>query len=334
MKALVVGAGMAGLAAAGSLQDAGHTVVVFEKGRRPGGRVATRRMLDGEADRPELASLAFDHGAQYFTVRDPRFMREVEGWHRERIVQVWNPTLAAFDSEGREPVDDEETRWVGVPGMDAIGRHLARALDVRCRIEVLSIASDSGVWVVTTGDGTSHRFDAVVLAVPAPQAVPLLTAAPALAREAAAVDMPPCWVILAAFDARVPTAFDAAFVDASPLGWIARDRSKPQRGLAETWVLHATTAWSAAHAGDRADAVGPFLLNAFADLVRGSMPLPVHLTTLRWRHAAAGVPLAKGVLVDRVRRIAVCGDWLLGSRVETAFLSGLAAADILHTIAD
>lgn len=329
MKTVVIGAGMAGLTAARALQSGGQTVVVFEKGRRPGGRIATRRILNGEADRPELSALAFDHGAQYFTVRDGRFMREVEAWHRDRIVKVWNGKLAAFDSEGREPVEDDETRWVGVPGMDDLARHLSRGLDIRCGVDVVSMEPNPLGWEVTVANGSRESFDAVLLAVPAPQAVPLLAALPDLAREAAAVCMHPCWATLAAFDARVPTAFDAAFVDASPLGWVARDRSKPERGLAETWVLHASAAWSEAHAGDRADAVGPFLLNAFADLVRGPLPLPVHVTALRWRYAAAAVPLARGALVDRDRRLAVSGDWLLGSRIESAFLSGLAAAEAL-----
>ena len=70
--------------------------------------------------------MAFDHGAQYFTVRDTRFNLEVERWHKARVVQLWHGKLASFDSEGREPVEDDHARWVGVPGMSAIGRHLAR----------------------------------------------------------------------------------------------------------------------------------------------------------------------------------------------------------------
>ena len=329
MTVLVVGAGVAGLTAARALQDRNHRVVVVERARRPGGRLATRRIIDAEADRPEHASLAFDHGAQYFTVRDARFAREVESWHRDRIVQVWQPRLAAFDSEGREPVEDDVTRWVGVPGMDALARHLARGVDLRCGVEVVSLGWSGSGWTVSFASGTSERFDAVVLAVPAPRALPLLASVPGLAREVAAVPFHSCRVVLAAGADRVPTAFDAAFVGASPLGWVARNRSKPRRGLAETWVLHTTAAWSEAHAADPADAVGPFLLNAFADLVRGGVSLPVHVSALRWREACAARPLVKGVLVDRDRRLAVCGDWLLGARVEAAFLSGGAAADAL-----
>jgi predicted NAD/FAD-dependent oxidoreductase len=175
-------------------------------------------------------------------------------------------------------------------------------------------------------------FDAVVVATPAPEARCLLQDVrlqPDATKALEAVRMLPCWAVLAAFDARVPTRFDGAFVSSSPLGWIARDRSKPQRSFAETWVLHAGTAWSAAHVDDRADAVGPFLLNAFADLVRGPMPKPVSLTAQRWRYATADPPLARGVLGDRERRLAICGDWCLGNRIEDAWISGVEAAKLI-----
>jgi predicted NAD/FAD-dependent oxidoreductase len=128
----------------------------------------------------------------------------------------------------------------------------------------------------------------------------------------------------------VPAPFDGAFVASSPLGWIARDRSKPQRGFAETWVLHGSAAWSAAHVNDRADTVGPFLLNAFADLLRGPVPRPAHVSAYRWRWACADVPLGRMALVDEARLIAVCGDWCAGNRAEAAWLSGLHAAEMIH----
>jgi predicted NAD/FAD-dependent oxidoreductase len=310
-------------------------VTVLDKGRAPGGRVATRRVLNGDADRPELADLAFDHGAQYFTVRDGRFAGEVEGWHRARVVQVWHGKLAAFDSEGREPVEDAHTRWVSVPGMSAIARHLTRGLDVQCGTRVTAlerVGSPGGAaaWRATLADGrTLGEFDAVIVATPAPQAVPLVAASPLLSMAVGAVRMHPCWAVMVAFDDRVATPFDAAFVTSSPLGWMARDRSKPQRGLAETWVLQASADWSTAHVDDDAESVGPFLLNALADLVRARLPLPVHLSAHRWRHACGHPPAHHGALVDAELRLVACGDWCAGNRVEGAFLSGVAAAGAL-----
>ena len=64
----IVGAGMAGIACARTLVQAGHRVTLFEKSAGIGGRMSTRRSQFG----------TFDHGAQYFTVRDARFARALE----------------------------------------------------------------------------------------------------------------------------------------------------------------------------------------------------------------------------------------------------------------
>ena len=67
IRAAVIGAGLAGLRVAHRLAEAGAQVRVFEKARGAGGRMSTRRTDFG----------AFDHGAQYFTARDPRFREQV-----------------------------------------------------------------------------------------------------------------------------------------------------------------------------------------------------------------------------------------------------------------
>lgn len=329
MRILVVGAGIAGLTAAGRLQARGHTVRVLDKGRVPGGRASTRRVTGATA---ATALLQFDHGAQYFTARDSRFVEEVQRWSAAGIAKAWPVRLASFDSDGRDVVEDTVTRWVAVPGMSAAGHHLAAGLDVRTSTEVKRLARDEAAseWTATTTTGERvGPYDAVVVAIPAPQAATLLADAPALSVEVAAVTMHPCWAVMAAFEEAVPVRFDAAFVLHSPLGWIARDGSKPKRVRAETWVLHASAAWSAAHLLQQPDTVGPFLLNAFADLVPAGLPRPVHVSAHRWRYAMADPPLAKGTLVDARLALAVCGDWCLGNRIESAFLSGVAVAEAL-----
>ena len=67
---LVVGAGLAGLMAAQTLQHQGRRVVVVDKGHSVGGRLATRRIGPGRAD----------YGAQFFTIRSPEFQTLAEPW--------------------------------------------------------------------------------------------------------------------------------------------------------------------------------------------------------------------------------------------------------------
>ena len=316
MKTAVVGAGIAGLSAATALRDRGHDVVVFERARGPGGRAATRR-VDG-IDMPKAArgaTLAFDHGAQYFTVRDPRFQAVVDGWLRDRLVARWDGRLVSFDSEGWDELTTTTTRYVGIPGMSAIGRAMADTLEVRYEQRIESL------------DPLRREFDRVILAITADQAKPLVAHLPDLSTTLANVVSKPCWAVLAAFEERVPARFDGAFVHGSPLGWVARNQSKPKREWkVDTWVLHATSTWSRMHLDDDPEVVGSVLMEAFHDLIPNGLPRAFYATAHRWRYASADSPLAVGAIHHAESRLTLCGDWCLGSRLEDAFLSGLAAA--------
>lgn len=316
MTVAVIGAGIAGLSAAVELRKRGHDVVVFERARGPGGRAATRRV---DVEMPKAArgaTLAFDHGAQYFTVRDPRFQAVVDGWLRDRLAAKWDGRIVSFDSEGWEDVPATTERYVGIPGMSALAASLAEGLDVRYGERVERI------------EPLRSQFDRVILAVAADQARPLVADIPELAAALAPVIMRPCWAVLAAFEERVPARFDGAFVHGSPLGWVARNQSKPKREWkVDAWVLHATASWSAAHIDDDPEVVGSFLMEAFHDLIPQGLPHAFYATAHRWRYAMADPPLAVGAIHHA--GVTLCGDWCLGTRIEDAYLSGLAGAQRL-----
>ena len=132
------------------------------------------------------------------------------------------------------------------------------------------------------------------------------------------------WALMLRFAAPLELPFDAAFVNAGPLRWIARDSSKPGRGAAETWLLHANAEWSEAHLEDDADRVRTTLQQAFADsaAVAGGLPEAQAWATHRWRYADCATNLDHRCLCDASSGIGLCGDWLNGGKVEGAWLSG------------
>jgi len=314
----VIGAGLSGLACARILADHGHRVRVFEKSRGPGGRMSTRR-----ADH-----LRFDHGAQYFTVRDPLFERFVASWRRDGLVARWNGRLAKLDRVAVELNDDSPQRFVGVPGMNAICKHLAGDLDVAFDRSVSRLEREGERWCVRCEDGSElGRFDAVVVSAPAPQCATLLAeAAPGIAARAAEVDMAPCWAAMVAFDDALDLGFDGAFVQNSALSWVARNTSKPGRPAAEAWVLHGSPEWSRDHLEIDGEDAGRRLFGAFAEAGGQPLPEPSHLIAHRWRFALPVEPLTETCLFDGDFTVVACGDWCGGPRVEGAFLSGCAAA--------
>ena len=311
----VIGAGAAGLIAARTVQRSGAEVVVFDKGRRPGGRANTR----------EHGSHRFDHGAQYFTLRDDRTRPLLDEWRSAGVVEEWAGRLVRITSEGTQPAT-KGPRFVGVPGMIAVAEHLARGLDVRSGARVDRIVSSDGAWRFFGGDGSEMgRFDRALVALPAPQAVPLLDAAPELQCVVRAVEMAPCWAGMFVFGARLDLDFDGAFLTDGALAWIARDSSKPGRPAAESWVLHATPEWTHRNRDADRDVVSARLKEALAARF-GPLPPAVFERAHRWGYAQATSPFEHEALYDERLGIGVCGDWCAGGRVEGALLSGLALA--------
>ena len=312
----VIGAGVAGLACARALGDAGAAVRVYDKGRGPGGRCATRR----------APPHAFDHGAQYFTVRDPAFAEVVRGFEAHGAVARWEGRIGALERGRFAPSEGETERWVGVPGMSALGRALSSDLDVELATRIERVERNGGWWLVREDRRREGPFDALAVAVPAAQAVTLLDAAPDLQRRVAAVEMAPCQAAMVAFAEPLDAPFDGAFVSESPLSWIARDGSKPDRKSADCWTLHASARWSAAHLEREPAEVAAALVDALADALGRALPAVEHAVAHRWRYALSQDSLGADCAWDEALRLGVCGDWCIGGRVEGAWLSGRALA--------
>jgi predicted NAD/FAD-dependent oxidoreductase len=314
----IIGAGLSGLMAARTLQDAGFEVVLFDKGRRPGGRANTR--VHG--------SRRFDHGAQFFTVRDPAMQPLLDAWIDDGVVERWHGTLVRIDGDQILPAKIS-VRYVGVPGMAALPEYLARGLDVRSGVRVDSITMDRGRWAFCGEDGaTGSAFDLAIIAVPAPQAEALLTGAPDLQRQAASVEMAPCWATMLCFEDRLKVEFDGAFLTGDGLSWIARNNSKPGRGATEAWVLHASPAWTRKNAALAEEQAAAALTEQLTALV-SSLPNITFQRAHRWGFALPSGSVPGGPIFDRYLGIGACGDWCVGGRVEGAMLSGIRMAEAI-----
>lgn len=318
LRIAIVGAGVAGLVCGRALMMAGANVILFDKGRRPGGRVGTRR-ADG---------FAFDHGAQYFTMESDTANPDVETAAHEGTVAPWDGAVVSLTDGDAKPIEDNRRRWVGVPGMSGLPRHLAAGMDVRCEHAIAQITRAGDGWKLVAGNGEpAAEADLVVVTAPAPQAVTLLAECPDLADRAATATMAPCWTVMLGFETPLTLPFDAAFVDDGPLAWISHDRSKPGRAGGDTWVLHASPHWSRDHLEASNLEVLEWLCREFRTTIGTITPNPTFAAAHRWRYARVERPLGEACLFNPDLRLGACGDWCLGGRVEAAMQSGRALAE-------
>jgi renalase len=320
-KVAIIGAGLAGLAAAKTLVAHGVDVRLFDKGRSAGGRMATRRVeVEGQP-------LTFDHGAQYLTARRKVFQ-------------------ATLDAVGAKPWP-QPGRFVGMPRMSQVARALAEGLDLVTARHVLAIEGERGAWRLrhaaaaqvkpgrpapTEGLAEEGPFDAVVLALPSPQAVDLLRdPAPHLAALADRAVMTPCWTLMVALPER-PNLPDWLQLEGGPIAWLARDSSKPGRHAEdECWVIQASAAWTREHLELPAVEVARLLFTALARLAGvAALPTPRYLAAHRWRYALTEVALGAPCVWDADLALGAAGDWCLGARAEDAVESGMAVAAALR----
>ena len=315
----VVGAGVAGMAAARTLLDHGHAVTVFEKARGPGGRMSTRRADSG----------GFDHGAQYFTARSEAFARRVSAWRDDGLVAPWPQRLVKIDQQGAHAVINDASRFVFVPGMNALCKHLAHGVDLATGVTVATVTAHGDGWQVGAKDKTVGEFDQVVVTAPLPQALEILERSNIPAPVAATTSFAPCHAAMLT----LPTGrfdFDAALVSDDDIAWLAHDDSKPGRvvtaGLSH-WVVHATQAFSMKHLDTAREDIAEALCAALRR-VCPQLPTPLSAVGHRWRYAR---------VVDALHEVpgalsVAQGLWLAGdgccasSRVESAWQSGVAAA--------
>ena len=315
----VIGAGISGLICARTLADQGRAVTVFEKSRGVGGRLATRRADGG---------IGYDHGAQYFSARDPRFRRHVRSWHEDGIVEAWKGRVVDHFPDHIVDRSNSGERYVAVPGMSALGKHLARDLEVLTETQVTSLERDGERWSVLGPEAARlGAFDIVVISAPARQSAQLLQPISSIGSRAASCEMRSCWALMLTFADGTGACFDGAFVHQSPIAWMARNSSKPGRAPApETWVAHASSTWSLAYLECDPTEVQRHLSAAVSNVLGLPSRVPDHVAAHRWRYSIPAHIAGEDCLSDAAQRLVACGDWCRGTRVEDAFLSGMAAA--------
>ena len=340
--AVVIGAGIAGLAAAGELVAAGRRVVMLEKSRGIGGRMATRRVGDAVCD----------HGAQFFTVRGREFDAIVRDAAAAGAVATWCDGFArAVGGDGRTtPAADGHPRWRGVHGMTDLPKLLAGRLAAtgdRFRLATLVAATAvaraaAGVRIAIAAEGgVTAGIDAagVVLTAPVPQSLALFAAGGMLEGASPAVDpeprraldgvgYDPCFALMLvlAEPSRVPPPGGIQFEPGGPLAWIA-DNFQKGTSPVPAHTVHAAGAFSREHFDRPADEVAAALLHHAAPWIAGAPATAVVARSLhRWKFALPTTVLPEPFVVAAASPpVVCCGDAFAWPRVEGAATSGAAA---------
>jgi renalase len=325
----VVGAGMAGLTCAQQLHQAGYNVVVAEKSRGLGGRLATRRLQNTHAD----------HGVCYLKAKDIQFQSLLETLVDRDLLQVWTDTIHELDvnNQVQEPIE-QSPRYASPMGFSAIGKFLATGLNLIQNQRVETVQFNDCRWHLQfENNPSSITADAVVVAIPAPQTVTVLESISDsdFLQTLQSVQYSACITAIAVYPAHTEThslEWKAIVCPHdSDLGWMAIDSTKQISASQPVFVVQSNAVFATSHL-DTTDLqpVGQHLLDKAASLLSW-FSTPEVLQVHRWRYAFPIQPLTEKYLIANTELPLICtGDWCGGNRVESAFLSGLATAEQMN----
>lgn len=316
----VIGAGIAGMSAAAQLTRAGVATQVFDKARGPGGRTASRRQ----------DSLRFDHGAPYFEVQDPSFAEVVSQWEKQDLVSRWVTEAAtkSANKQSQAPLD----AFVALPKMSALARAIGDGVACHYSTRIASLSPHPQGWLLTDTESQSYIAKQVLLTAPPPQTLELLADhAPELSAALGRVEVCPDWTLmLSGHPELLPTQLGQLYFQDHPcLAKLTAEHRKPQRPQAPAWTLHANTAWSRTHE----EAEPQWVIEQLCAALSQNLEQPLNFETIkahRWRYARVRNNLKESYLGAPQAKLFYAGDACKNGDLESAYLSGIAAAKAIE----
>lgn len=322
----IIGAGLSGLTLATYLSDIAN-VTVFEKHDHVSGRMATR----------EHDSFAYDHGAQFFTVKHPEFQALIDNMIAHGAAARWDAKFAEIDGvlvKASREWDADFPHYVGVPKMASIGQWMEKQLQkkgvqTRCHTRVVALQKDVKTWTLLgESEQVLGRFDWVITAIPAAQAVQLMPSNVGYLNALNDVQMLPCYALMLGFDHPIVRTWDVAHVANNPiLSWISVNASKPERNDSTTLVVMSRNLWATDHFGASETWVIDSMMQALSAILGEQVFLAKQRLLKKWHHANVPKQPINKVLMDTRLQLASCGDWCISGRVESAFVSALMLAE-------
>ena len=310
-KIAIIGAGLCGVTVATLLQN--HAEIrIFEKARGVSGRMSTRR----------AEPYFFDHGAQYFTARTLPFQQFIQPLIELGLIQRWNARYVKLDGNQiieRKDWREDEPRYVGVPGMNVIVKHLAKNLEVTLHTRIANVRKEAQ-WQLYDDQGILlGAFDWVISTAPAPQTVQIFPEEFAYYSQIKAIEMRACFSLMLGFSAPLPLEFEAAHITHPDLSWLAVNSHKPDRGESYTLMVHSSEEFAEAHIEADRNEVMQYLCSATSRLIGYDVSLADYKTVHAWRYANNAKREQGPTFLDVHQQLGACGDWCFGGRVEGAF---------------
>jgi renalase len=316
-KIAIIGAGMSGLTLANNLSKT-NKIDIFDKSRGIGGRMATRRNDDYH----------FDHGAQYFTTKTKEFSDFCQNMMTNDIIDIWSAKYVEINNyqmSDAKNISKTYPYFISKPQMNNLCKYLAKDFNMILKSEIKKMEFLNHKWILATDDYEYKDYDYLFITIPSDQAVNLLPEDFKYYDLVKNIKMLACYTLMLGFKDKLNIPFEAARINNSPLEWIAVNNSKSLRPDVCAITINSSNLWAKKNLDHDIGQVKEIMLNELAKIITFSKSDLEVNNIHRWRYANAENRDDKHTksLFDEKLKLGISGDWLIGGRVENAYLSAL-----------
>lgn len=332
----IVGAGLSGLTAGRILAKAGHEVTIFEKSKGYGGRMATR--YAGK----KLAS-KMDHGLSYFGVKSDEFREFTAELLDQGLIQTWGDNFVTYDGEqilDSPPNQSHGALYTSTDGMNKIGKYLGRWVDIQTETKVGGLTyfgtnrSKKRSWMMNLTSSNTFGADAVIIALPAPQAYGIIastideTNTLKIVRQIDEVSYQPAFSLMAGYGSQEVPGWQGVFCRNNPLEFISNENLKRDTQEA-SFVIQSSESFTKEYRNQNEETVSSKILDEFSEIAGGWAATPDWYQLHFWRYSRAQKVINSSYLEleDEDAPLALVGDYLNGNTVDDAYRSGYKLAN-------
>ncbi|WP_171971699.1 NAD(P)/FAD-dependent oxidoreductase [[Limnothrix rosea] IAM M-220] len=315
----VVGVGLAGISAAVQCQKQGLNVALFDKSRGVGGRLATRRGFETR----------FDHGLPSWQIQGDRTQQLTEELIAENLLKPWQIARTNFNNIKDLQALETKISLMAPDGMTAIAKYLARDLTLNRSYHLEKISQKSNHWELAFKNGEVVITEALILAIPCPQALPLVKdfITTEIGDRLKAISYEAALSLMLGFEAlELNFPWQELRLDNHPIfKKIILDGQK-RSPRTPTLVVQTNATFTKQYLDTNdLEPAAQILITKLQALFNLSQPSwhQIH----RWRYALTKATLGDNHLaLPTTLPLILCGDWCLGNGIEGAIASGTTAA--------
>ena len=321
----IIGAGMSGISLSLMLSKK-YSIKIFEKSDRAGGRMSTRR----------ISPFIFDHGAQYFKINDPDFKKFLSPLIAKKIIKPWLCKYIKIIGKNiikKETWNIRKKYYVGVPNMDSIVKYLAKDCNISLETKINSVKKIKDKWHLFDENKTFlGQYDWVVYAIPIEQTCSMISRNISFYFSISSIKMIGCYSLMLGMNQSLKLDYDVALIENEDISWLAVNNSKPERKSGYSLLINSSYNYAKKNIHTPKERVLNHLLNTTSTIIKKDLSEAKIKNLHQWRYVETKQYPKENYFIDKIQKIALCGDWCINSRVEGAFISAKELSETLNNI--